>query len=87
MNRKRQVDKNKLKKKYFNNNADYFTFCNKIDITIYVVEYTEKGKIRVYYGAKLGRPKKNIDRVAPMEYRRRRGARHGRRKNKINYFG
>lgn len=87
MKKKRIIDKNKLKKRYFSNNADYFTFCNKIDITIYIVEYTQAGKIKVYYGARLGRPKKHIDKPMPAEFKHKRGIRHGRRKNTFNYFG
>ena len=60
MKRKRQINTSKMKKKTFNSNNDYFKFCNSINVTIYIVEYTDKGKIRIYYGAKIGRPKKQF---------------------------
>ena len=60
MKRKRQINTDKMKKKIFKNNSEYFNFCNKINVTIYIVEYTDKGYIRIYYGAKVGRPKKQI---------------------------
>ena len=60
MKRKRQINTSKIKKKTFKSNTDYFKFCNNINVTIYIVEYTDKGKIRIYYGAKVGRPKKQF---------------------------
>lgn len=72
MKKDRVVDKSKLKKKYFKNNSDYFAFCKDVTVQIYIVDTTSKtGKIIVYYGAKLGRPRKNINRATPDQYRKR----------------
>lgn len=60
MKRKRQINTSKMKKKTFKSNNDYFKFCNSINVTIYIVEYTDKGNIRIYYGAKVGRPNKQF---------------------------
>lgn len=49
----------KIKRRYFKSNDKYFKFCDRIDITIYSVHFTDSS-IVVHYGAKLGRPKKNI---------------------------
>lgn len=57
---KRIVNKDKLKKKYFDNNFQYFNFSKKPNITIYIVTKTDSGRIKVYYGPKKGRPRKNI---------------------------
>ena len=52
--------KKKLKRRYFNKNIDYFKFCKKGTMKIYIVDTSNKsGKIVVYYGPKLGRPPKN----------------------------
>lgn len=83
MKRKRPVSKSKLKRKYFNNNADYFTFCKKIDITIYIVEYADNGKIKVYYGAKLGRPRKDANNESNRYKRNMRGAKKCTKKKYI----
>ena len=66
----RVIDKKKLKRKYFKNNADYFTFCKDVTIQIYIVDTTssKSGKIIVYYGAKLGRPPKNKNKLTQEEY-------------------
>lgn len=72
MRKGRVIDKKKLKRKYFKNNADYFTFCKDVTIQIYVVDTTSKaGKIVVYYGTRLGRPPKNKKRITPEEYKKR----------------
>lgn len=72
MRKSRVIDKKKLKRKYFKNNADYFTFCKDVTIQIYVVDTTSKaGKIVVYYGTRLGRPPKNKKRITPVEYKKR----------------
>lgn len=72
MRKGRVIDKKKLKRKYFKNNADYFTFCKDVTIQIYVVDTTSKaGKIVVYYGTRLGRPPKNKKRITPVEYKKR----------------
>lgn len=53
MRKGRVIDKKKLKRKYFKNNADYFTFCKDVTIQIYIVDTTSKtGKIVVYYTMK-----------------------------------
>ena len=61
MDKGRGIDKKKLKRRYFNNNTEYFNFCRNMTVQIYIVDMTssKSGKIIVYYGAKLGRPPKN----------------------------
>lgn len=63
MLREEIMNKKNLKRKYFKNNADYFNFCKDVKIQIYIVDTTssKSGNIIVYYGTKLGRPKKNTD--------------------------
>lgn len=57
--RKRKVNKKRLKKKTFKNNNDYFKFFNNDKYTVYIVEKDIKnGTIVIYYGLKIGRPKK-----------------------------
>ena len=65
------IDKKKLKRRYFNNNSDYFTFCKNMTVQIYIVDITssKSGKIIVYYGTKLGRPPKN--KLTQEEYNKR----------------
>lgn len=73
MRKKKMIDKRKLKRKYFNNSADYFTFCKDVTVQIYIVDTNSKqGKIVVYYGSKLGRPCKNEKKITPEEYDKRR---------------
>lgn len=43
------MKKNKLLKKFFNNNEEYFNFIKRDDIKIYQVEYTHNFKIKVTY--------------------------------------
>lgn len=72
MRKGRVIDKKKLKRKYFKNNSDYFKFCKDVTIQIYIVDTTIKsGKIVVYYGAKLGRPPKNKNKLTKEEYNKR----------------
>ena len=59
-NKHKLINKKKLKRRYFNKNIDYFKFCKKGTMKIYIVDTSNKsGKIVVYYGPKLGRPPKN----------------------------
>ena len=69
----RVIDKKKLKRKYFKNNSDYFKFCKNMTVQIYIVDTTssKSGKIIVYYGAKLGRPPKNKNKLTQEEYNKR----------------
>ena len=72
MRKSRVIDKKKLKRRYFNNNAEYFNFCKNMTIQVYIVDTTSKsGKIVVYYGARLGRPPKNKKKITPEEYNKR----------------
>lgn len=41
--------KKQIKKKFFNNNEEYFRFLKKEDIKILQVEYTHNFKIKVTY--------------------------------------
>ena len=41
--------KQKVLKKYFTDNKDYFNFITKEDIKVIKVEYTHNFKIKVYY--------------------------------------
>ena len=64
-NKMKKIDKKKLKKKCLKNSEEYFKFCNNDKIQIYIVEtVTNSEKVIVYYGKKLGRPKRK------QEYRR-----------------
>ena len=67
------IDKKKLKRKCFKNNSDYFKFCKNMTEQIYIVGTTssKSGKIVVYYGAKLGRPPKNKNKLTQEEYNKR----------------
>ena len=71
MKKGRAIDKKKLKRRYFKNNSEYFTFCKNMTVQIYIVDTTssKSGKIIVYYGAKLGRPPKN--KLTKEEYNKR----------------
>lgn len=72
MRKSRVIDKKKLKRRYFNNNAEYFNFCKNMTIQVYIVDTTSKsGKIVVYYGARLGRPPKNKSKLTQEEYNKR----------------
>ena len=73
MRKDRVIDKKKLKRRYFKNNSDYFTFCKNMTVQIYIVDTTssKSGKIIVYYGAKLGRPPKNKNKITQEEYNKR----------------
>ena len=73
MKKGRVIDKKKLKRRYFNNNSDYFTFCKNMTAQIYIVDTTssKSGKIIVYYGAKLGRPSKNKNKLTQKKYYKR----------------
>lgn len=64
------MNKKCLKRKYFKNNADYFDFCKNVKVQIYIVDTTSSktGNIIVYYGNKLGRPKKT-ENVKPIKRR------------------
>lgn len=69
--RSTRLNRKNMKKRYFKSNTEYFKFCDRIDITIYIVDTTKADKIVVWYGAKLGRPKKNNSKPTPKEYRKR----------------
>ena len=73
MDKDRVINKKKLKRRYFKNRADYFTFCKNMTVQIYIVDTTssKSGKIIVYYGAKLGRPPKNKNKLTQEEYNKR----------------
>ena len=73
MRKGRVIDKKKLKRRYFKNYSDYFTFCKNMTVQIYIVDTTssKSGKIVVYYGAKLGRPPKNKNKLTQEEYDKR----------------
>ena len=70
MDKGRTINKKKLKRRYFNNNTEYFNFCRNMTVQIYIVGTTssKSGKIVVYYGAKLGRPPKNKNKLTQEEY-------------------
>ena len=74
MRKGRVIDKKKLKRRYFKNYSDYFTFCKNMTVQIYIVGTTssKSGKIVVYYGAKLGRPPKNKNKLTQEEYDKKR---------------
>lgn len=74
MRKSRVINKKKLKKRYFKNNSDYFTFCKNMTVQIYIVDTTSSKpeKIIVYYGAKLGRPPKNKNKLTQEEYDKKR---------------
>ena len=82
MDKGRVTDKKKLKRKYFKSNSDYFKFCKNMSVQIYIVDTTssKSGKIIVYYGAKLGRPPKNKNKLTQEEYNKRK--RHYRNRYK-----
>lgn len=79
--------KKKMHRKYFKDNKSYFAFCHRPDITIYIVDRTNGGNIKVFYGAKLGRPKKNIEKSKPEEFKYRKSAKYyNKEKDIFKYF-
>ena len=63
-------NKKNLKRKYFKTNEEYLVFCKDSKIQIYIVDTksSKTGNIIVYYGAKMGRPKKDNS-IKPKKYR------------------